>query len=41
MGSLFKYEPEAPGEEFLEKYVYDTKNDDDYFDIKDIFPYNF
>ena len=27
MGSLFKYEPEAPGEEFLSQYVPDTNFD--------------
>ena len=39
MGQLLKYEPEAPGEEYLDKYVHDTRNDNDYVDAKEIYDF--
>ena len=40
MASLFKYEPEAPGEEYLSTYALNEKNENDYFDFAHIYDFS-
>ena len=34
-----KYEPEAPGDEYLDRYVHNTDQDNDYFDFGHIYDF--
>ena len=34
-----RYEPEAPGDEYLDRYVHNTDQDNDYFDFGHIYDF--